>query len=279
MGNRKHRSRIDSANAKRPNLPIGSGGKAPSVEDGASESVQQSERDVHKEIMPSNHHVPHAPWNRREKLQVLFDGMLVIFTFVLALVSIAQWAVTRESMQVSTRAYLAMAQIKVFCPICDTGQIPPPMSSNENNAALNIFFVNSGHSPASDITENVMLYVAPMEDNFDFTEMPDRLSQPKHISIQPSTEFPLQISQGTRAENIIDARGATPRPNGSRSTGNLYVYGHVSYTDAFHHRHTLLYCSQYHPPSNIGVESWSSCPHHNIEYDGDYNPSLNGTID
>ena len=112
-----------------------------------------------------------------------------------------------------------------------------------------------------------------MDDTFNFPERPDSLEQPRHMAVQPSTEFTFQIIRGTRAEVILAARGAIPVESDGVNVGEyLYVYGHVTYTDAFRELHTLLYCAEYKPPSNISPESWTACPHHNEEYEGRYKP-------
>ena len=176
----------------------------------------------------------------------------------------------QQGMQVSTRAYLAMSQIKIYCPICEPGAtISPPETANDNNASINIFFTNSGHSPATVFDQNTALRSTnePRDDkNFAFPEFPDILPQPKYVVVQPSIQFPLQIIRGTRGEFILDARGKFG------NTTPLYIYGHISYTDAFRKPHTLLYCAEYHKPTNVSPENWSACPRHNEEYDGKYVP-------
>jgi hypothetical protein len=202
---------------------------------------------------------------------------MVLLTVGLLIAAAYQGYVARKTMITGTRAYLALARLTIYCPICDKGTLTPPTepSPASNNASISAFFINSGHSPARDIDEGMMLRVAPIDKDFTFAEEPDVLAQPKHMTIQGTTEFPLQITRSTRAENIVTARGQIPCGNSSASppcTNGLYIYGHVSYTDVFDDRHTLLYCAQIQAASTIAPEHWNACSQHNEEYDGDYKP-------
>jgi hypothetical protein len=186
--------------------------------------------------------------------------------------------IAKTTMVSGTRAYLALGQVKLYCPICDAEKSPPmptQPSPGSNNASVSLFFVNSGHSPAHDIDEAAILYVAPLDQSFAFPEQPDVLEQPKHMMVQASTNFPLEITRTFNAINIADARGQIPCGSSISPPcpSPLYFYGHVSYSDVFNDRHTLLYCVQYHPTTYANPEEWSACPYHNEEYEGDYKPN------
>jgi apolipoprotein N-acyltransferase len=209
-------------------------------------------------------------------LQMISNICVAAFTAALVFTSILQWSVTKQNMKVSSRAYLALTKITTYCPICDTGQIPPPTSSTDNNASVALFFVNSGHSPGRDIDENFTLHLDEIDDSFDFHEQKDIVAVPEHTFAQPSTEFPFQITRALRAEFILEARGQIPVGPSSlspKTSTPMYVFGHVSYTDVFEDRHTLLYCIKYHPPTNVSPQNWEYCHKHNGEYDGEYDPN------
>jgi hypothetical protein len=188
--------------------------------------------------------------------------------------------IARTTMITGTRAYLALARVKLYCQICDPKFTPTPgLATPERNrdASVNLSFINSGHSPARDIDESAISYVAPIDKSFKFPEQPDMLEQPKHMMVQGSTDFPLEITRTLDAMNVVMARpNQIPCGNSTLSPpckGFLYFYGHISYTDVFKSRHTLLYCVQYHPETYSSPEGWSACPYHNEEYDGDYKPN------
>jgi hypothetical protein len=198
---------------------------------------------------------------------------MVILTLGLLLAAYCQTRIAQTTMKTGTRAYLALAKLTIYCPVCDTGKIPAPTqpSPYSNNASISAFFINSGHSPARDIDEAMILYVAPIDKNFKFEEQPDVLEQPKHMMVQGTTDFPLQITRSTNAINIVTARGQVPCGSsiGPPCEEFLYIYGHVSYTDVFNDRHTLLYCAQYQPASTVAPEHWNACAEHNEEYNGE----------
>jgi hypothetical protein len=179
-------------------------------------------------------------------------------------------SIASQALSVSERAYLAVAAISIYCPVCEHPENirAPKRFPVEATAAYLINIVNYGKTPAYDIDLNVTHQSSPLETlpaNFDFAEDTSADVTIKNVAPDPST--PLQVQLPTLAEEILLDRGLAPvqRPEGESAATYLYMFGHISYTDIFKHRRTQLFCRRYIGPT-LGIpEHWTRCAVHEEE--------------
>jgi hypothetical protein len=199
------------------------------------------------------------------------EALVVFFTIALWWNSYRQWGVSRDSMQVSMRAYLNIGNLPIYCPVREkpgglifARRIPP-----EADAAIHRPIVNTGRTPGRSIEINPTTYgyAGPITRDYSFKEMNDQEAMAGDIAADPAQ--PLTIVVPFAAFELVSAGGEVPVHAGTEATipAYSYIYGHISFTDVFDHRHTLLHCVQYAPPTTANHEEWVQCPAHNGEDD------------
>jgi hypothetical protein len=209
------------------------------------------------EKQPSNQE---PPMSIRTKIWSAFKGINpgnlgLIIAFLAFLTTAYQSWFTRHTTQLSLRAYVGIDSIELQH---STEPITPPALADH----VAIKFENTGGTPAFNLSVNATPYFSrtPLPQNFKYPETPN----------DPRTSGPS--SHGIIASRVPEffGLGLTPQILDSLKRGEalLFVYGHITYDDVFHVRHTTIYCAQLY----AGEGTFGLCSNHSDEYEGDYKP-------
>lgn len=188
-------------------------------------------------------------------------------------VSLLSYDTASRALRVSNRAYVAVVNLGIYCPLCDhPDQIRPPKNPPEATAVFLVDVINYGRTPASIVDANLSRHSElgrALPPDFDFVELSEA-DIPGSNYVAPDPNRPLQFKLPARAEEILSARGQVPTtrlPGRSSAAEYLYIFGHITYKDVFNRRHVQLVCRQFNGPTPTIPENWSRCPMHDGEDD------------
>jgi len=165
-------------------------------------------------------------WRDYESIEK-FNFIIAVFAVFSSVAAIGLYFVTRETLQVSQRAFVYSKEVFI---VGDGGK--PGQSPADKPALIVITWDNSGETPARHVVPNVNFCARPGELPKDFSYP----SEPRNVRffIAPKAQAQTTISLPTDVLNGVET-----------FKQRLWVYGDITYQDVFGHWHKTEFASVY----------------------------------
>lgn len=187
-----------------------------------------------------------------------FTGALFVATVVLALVGILQWIETRKTSKRQLRAYV-FAETSYISNIVNPSQVnlltiqdvdlPARITNPFAGPVANMQIKNSGQTPAFNVCHwgNIIFAPFPLPNNYLPTKPGN--NKPMPCILGPG----VMSSKLYFLPNPLTPNQVSDLVNG---TGAIYVYGEITYEDAFGNKHFTNYRVMHHVMGGaIGVNT------------------------
>jgi hypothetical protein len=176
-------------------------------------------------------------WWDQQRLLVLFNGILAVFTILLWYTATEQWNITRETLVASQRPWVAMPMPEIL----------NPLSFDSKGASVRIRWQlkNAGNSPALNAVPFFQLLIAPSQSPTQhssschpaFLEMTQKVATIGHLILPSSASIETEF-------DIFTPRSHFKLHNGRKDT-NAYIGTCISYRDQFNITHITEMSWQY----------------------------------
>jgi hypothetical protein len=175
-------------------------------------------------------------WTALERTQVIFTGLLTVFTILYALTTLWQFMYLIGRDRLDLRAWVV--PIKV---------IVPPEVKEGAPLVFGVQVVNSGKTPALNMKTLVVAEVWPREWSFVPTYKGIPVSSPEQSIGTLLPAFPVTAPMGP----ALLRKGELGRLRNKVTI--LYLYGEVLYDDVFNSPHCTRFCLTYSPNESISM--------------------------